>query len=49
MIAEKGSGFGNKVLINICYNILKRNLRQTDKVFDIPHKCLLKVGMIYEL
>ena len=49
VIAEKGSGFGKKVLINTFYNILKRNLRQTDKVFDIPHKRLLKVGMIYEL
>ena len=49
VIAGKGSRLGKKVLINVGYNILKRNLRQTDKVIDIPHKRLLKVGMIYEL
>ena len=49
VIAEKGSKLGKKVLINVGYNILKKNLRQTEKVFDIPHKRMLKVGMIYEL
>ena len=49
VMADKGSRFGKRVLINVGYNILKKNLRQTEKVFDIPHKRILKVGMIYEL
>lgn len=49
VIAEKGAGIGKRLLINYGYSFLKRNLRQTDKVFDIPRKRLLKVGMTYEL
>ncbi|KAE8703541.1 Potassium transporter 5 [Hibiscus syriacus] len=49
VIAVKGAGIGKKILINYAYNFIKRNLRQTDKVFEIPHKRLLKVGMTYEL
>ena len=49
VMADKGSGLGKKVLINVGYNILKKNLRQAESVFDIPHKRMLKVGMIYEL
>ncbi|XP_034691225.1 potassium transporter 5-like isoform X2 [Vitis riparia] len=49
VMADKGSKFGKRVLINVGYNILKKNLRQAEKVFDIPHKRILKVGMIYEL
>ncbi|RVW54592.1 Potassium transporter 5 [Vitis vinifera] len=49
VMAKKGSKLGKKVLINVGYNILKKNLRQKEKTFDIPHKRMLKVGMIYEL
>ncbi|XP_006359444.1 potassium transporter 5-like [Solanum tuberosum] len=49
VIAGKGSGIAKRVVINYVYNFLKRNLRQSSKVFDIPHKRMLKVGMIYEL
>ncbi|RVX20640.1 Potassium transporter 5 [Vitis vinifera] len=49
VMAKKGSKLGKKVLINVGYNILKKNLRQKEKTFDIPHKHMLKVGMIYEL
>ncbi|KAK6937414.1 Potassium transporter [Dillenia turbinata] len=49
VIAGKGSNIGKQILINYAYNILRRNLRQTDKVLDIPHRRLLKVGMTYEL
>ncbi|XP_052176730.1 potassium transporter 5-like [Diospyros lotus] len=49
VVAGKGVGLGNRVLIDYGYRFLRRNLRQTDKVFDIPHKRLLKVGMTYEL
>ncbi|KAF8394540.1 hypothetical protein HHK36_020751 [Tetracentron sinense] len=49
VVAGEGAGIGKKILINYVYNFIKRNLRQSDKVFDIPHKRLLKVGMTYEL
>ncbi|KAL5983849.1 hypothetical protein ACLOJK_017945 [Asimina triloba] len=49
VVAKQGSGIGKRVLIDYAYNILRRNLRQRDEVFEIPHKRLLKVGMTYEL
>ncbi|XP_059295287.1 potassium transporter 5-like [Lycium ferocissimum] len=49
VMASKGSGIAKKVIINYTYSFLKRNLRQSNKVFDIPHKRMLKVGMTYEL
>ncbi|KAM7495895.1 hypothetical protein LguiA_020309 [Lonicera macranthoides] len=49
VVARKGAGIGKRIMIDYAYNFLKRNLRQTDKVFDIPHKRMLKVGMTYEL
>ncbi|KAG2693479.1 hypothetical protein I3760_08G099200 [Carya illinoinensis] len=49
VVAGKGAGIGKRILIDYAYNFLKRNLRQSDKVFDIPHKRMLKVGMTYEL
>ncbi|XP_022769813.1 potassium transporter 5-like [Durio zibethinus] len=49
VIAGKGAGVGKKFLIDYAYNFMKKNLRQTDKVFEIPHNRLLKVGMTYEL
>uniref|UniRef100_A0A803MWQ1 Potassium transporter n=1 Tax=Chenopodium quinoa TaxID=63459 RepID=A0A803MWQ1_CHEQI len=49
VIASKGSSVGKKIVIDLAFNFLKRNLRQSDKVFDIPRKQLLKVGMTYEL
>ncbi|KAA8543130.1 hypothetical protein F0562_021375 [Nyssa sinensis] len=49
VVSSKGAGIGKRILIDYGYNFLKRNLRQTDKVFDIPHKRMLKVGMTYEL
>ncbi|KAJ0054568.1 hypothetical protein Pint_01024 [Pistacia integerrima] len=45
VIAGKGAGIGKRVLIDYAYNFL----RQSDKVFDIPHERMLKVGMTYEL
>ncbi|XP_070664745.1 potassium transporter 5-like isoform X2 [Malus domestica] len=47
--AAKGAGIAKRIVIDYAYNFLKRNLRQSDKVFDIPHNRLLKVGMTYEL
>ncbi|KAJ0111468.1 hypothetical protein Patl1_01050 [Pistacia atlantica] len=49
LIAGKGAGIGKRILIDYAYNFLKKNLRQSDKVFDIPHERMLKVGMTYEL
>ncbi|XP_061369386.1 potassium transporter 5-like [Gastrolobium bilobum] len=49
VIASKGANIGKRILIDYAYNFLKKNLRQSDKIFDIPHKRLVKVGMTYEL
>lgn len=49
VIARKGAGIWDRVLIDYAYNFLKRNVRQSGKVFDIPHKRMVKVGMKYEL
>ncbi|MBA0742969.1 hypothetical protein Gogos_005694, partial [Gossypium gossypioides] len=49
VIASKGSGIGKRLLIDYAYNFMKKNLRQSEKIFDIPHKRMLKVGMTYEL
>ncbi|PQQ03054.1 hypothetical protein Pyn_33909 [Prunus yedoensis var. nudiflora] len=43
--AAKGAGIIKRILIDYAYNFLKRNLRQSEKVFDIPHKRMLKVVM----
>jgi KUP system potassium uptake protein len=50
VVAGKGAGIGKRFLINYAYNFLRKNLSQTENVFDnIPRKRMLKVGMIYEL
>lgn len=50
VIAGPGAWLGKRILIDYAYSFLKRNLRQNhDKVFDIPHKKMVKVGMTYEL
>lgn len=49
VIASKGANIGKRILIDYGYNFLKRNLRQSEKMFDIPHKRMVKVGMTYEL
>ncbi|GAB2220754.1 hypothetical protein Droror1_Dr00008425 [Drosera rotundifolia] len=48
-ITDKGSSIGKKMLINYGYRFLEKNLKRSDKVLEIPHKRLLKVGMTYEL
>lgn len=47
--AAKGANIGKRVVIDYAYNFLKKNLRQSNRVFDIPHKRMLKVGMTYQL
>lgn len=49
VVACQGAGMGKRILIDYAYNFLKKNIRQTNKVFDIPQKKMLKVGMTYEL
>ncbi|KAH7560721.1 hypothetical protein JRO89_XS10G0083100 [Xanthoceras sorbifolium] len=50
VVAAEGLGIWARVMINYAYNFLNRNLRKFDQVPDhIPHKSMLKVGMIYEL
>lgn len=49
VVADKAAGIGKRILIDYVYNFLRRNLRQSEKVFDIPHKRMLKVGMTYEI
>jgi len=49
VVAGKEAGIGKRFLINYAYNFLRKNLRESENVFDIPRKRMLKVGMIYEL
>ncbi|XP_012835411.1 PREDICTED: potassium transporter 5-like [Erythranthe guttata] len=49
VVAAKGANIVKRVMIDYAYDFLKKNLRQSNKVFDIPHKRMLKVGMTYEL
>ncbi|KAL4603642.1 hypothetical protein ACB092_10G139200 [Castanea dentata] len=49
VVAGKGAGIGKRFLINQAFDFLKKNWRQTENVFDIPQKRMLKVGMTYEL
>ncbi|KAJ4727635.1 Potassium transporter [Melia azedarach] len=45
VIAGNEAGIGKRILIDYAYNFLNKNLRQNDRVLDIPHKRILKVGM----
>ncbi|XP_059292459.1 potassium transporter 5-like [Lycium ferocissimum] len=49
VIAKEESSMVKKVVINYCYNFLNRNIRQRNKVFDVPYKHMLNIGMTYEL
>ncbi|CAK9135500.1 unnamed protein product [Ilex paraguariensis] len=49
VVAGKRAGIGKRILINYAYTFLERNLRQSNKVFDIPRERMLKVGMTYDL
>ena len=48
MVVGKGASIGRRIIIDYAYNFLKRNLRQSEKVFHIPQKRMLKVGMTYK-
>ncbi|KAE8699621.1 wee1-like protein kinase-like [Hibiscus syriacus] len=43
VIASEEAGIMKRILIDYAYNLLKRNLRQSETVFNIPHKRMLKL------
>ncbi|KAH6796508.1 high affinity K+ transporter 5 [Perilla frutescens var. hirtella] len=47
--AAKGANIGKRLIIDYAYNFMKKNVRQSNVVFDIPHKRMIKVGMTYQL
>ncbi|CAK8544312.1 unnamed protein product [Lathyrus sativus] len=49
VMARKGAGIMKRIMIDYSYNFLKKNLRETEKLFDIPQQRMVKVGMTYEL
>lgn len=49
VIASKESNIMKRILVDYAYNLLRRNLRQSETMFDIPHKRMLKVGTTYQL
>ncbi|EPS69169.1 hypothetical protein M569_05598, partial [Genlisea aurea] len=49
VVAGGGSRAWKRVLIDYVYSFLKRNLRGSNKVLDIPHDRMIKVGMVYQL
>ena len=48
VVAGKWADIRNWFLINNAFNFLKKNFRQTENVFDIPHKCILKKGTLQQ-
>ncbi|KAL4603646.1 hypothetical protein ACB092_10G139600 [Castanea dentata] len=49
VVAGEGASMVKRIIINYACNLLKRNLRDSKEVVDIPHERMLKVGMTYEL
>jgi len=45
--ARKDSGFFKKLAIDYIYTFLRRLSRDSRVVLNIPHECLLQVGMVY--
>lgn len=45
--ARKDSSFFKKLVINYIYTFLRRLSRDSRVVLNIPHECLLQVGMVY--
>uniref|UniRef100_A0A2N9FV11 Potassium transporter n=1 Tax=Fagus sylvatica TaxID=28930 RepID=A0A2N9FV11_FAGSY len=49
VVAEQKSSFFKKIVVNYAYNFLRKNCRQGEKVLEIPHARLVRVGMTYEI
>ena len=45
--ARKEANIFKKFAINYAYSLLRRTCRESRVVLDIPHECLLQVGMVY--
>lgn len=45
--ARKDAGFFKKLAINYIYTFLRRLSRDSRVVLNIPHECLIQVGMVY--
>ncbi|KAG8094859.1 hypothetical protein GUJ93_ZPchr0012g19323 [Zizania palustris] len=45
--AKNGSSFFRRLVINFCYDFLRRNSRGPNYAVTIPHASTLEVGMIY--
>ncbi|KAF3973499.1 hypothetical protein CMV_003079 [Castanea mollissima] len=49
VVAEHESSLLKKIVVNYAYNFLRKNFRQGEKVLEIPHGRLVRVGMTYEI
>ncbi|TXG48998.1 hypothetical protein EZV62_024873 [Acer yangbiense] len=49
VVAQPNSSFLKKMIVNYGYSFLRKNFRQVEKVLEIPHTRLLRVGMTYEI
>lgn len=49
IVSRTGSTIWKRFLIDYAYDFMKKNLRQSYNVFEIPQKRMLKVGMTYEI
>lgn len=49
MVAPNGSGLVERVMINYLFAWLSSFARQPDRIFMIPRKRLLKVGITFEI
>lgn len=49
VVAKQDSSIIKKFVVNYAYNFIRKNVRQGQKVMDIPRTRLLKVGMMYEV
>ncbi|KAI5069768.1 hypothetical protein GOP47_0016069 [Adiantum capillus-veneris] len=47
--ASSSSSFLKKFAINVAYSFLKKNCRGPSVALNIPHTCLIEVGMIYHV
>ncbi|XP_030956987.1 potassium transporter 5 [Quercus lobata] len=49
VVAEHESSLLKKIVVNYAYNFLRKNFRQGEKVLEIPHGRLVRVGMTYDI
>jgi KUP system potassium uptake protein len=49
MKAKSGSSFIKRIVINVCYEFLRKNCRGPSYAASIPHASTLEVGMVYQV